>query len=187
MDDEIRAIDDQITELKKKLSEARRRRPAEPVKDYEFKTVDGAAQLSSFFGEKSDLLVVHNMGAGCPYCTLWADGLNSLVPHIENRTSFIVVSPDAPEAQAKFAAGRGWKFRMANDASVEFTRDMGFLLNDSDYWPGVSAFRRGEDGSITRTGSAFFGPGDDFCAVWPLFDLLADGHSGWEPKYRYGE
>ena len=28
-------------------------------------------------------------------------------------------------------------------------------------------------------------PHDDFCALWHLFDLLADGSAGWKPKYSY--
>ena len=27
--------------------------------------------------------------------------------------------------------------------------------------------------------------GDDFCAVWHMFDLLKDGWAGWEPQYSY--
>jgi len=65
-----------------------------------------------------------------------------------------------------------------------FTQDMGFHGEDG-YWPGVSAFRRDEDGRMHRVAKSFFGPGDDFCAVWPLFDLLEGGVGDWEPKYRY--
>jgi hypothetical protein len=39
-----------------------------------------------------------------------------------------------------------------------------------------------DDGRIVRTGRAAFGPGDDYCAVWPLFDLLEGGVGKWEPK-----
>jgi hypothetical protein len=42
-------------------------------------------------------------------------------------------------------------------------------------WPGVSALRKTEGGAIERTGRTRFGPGDDFCALWPLFDLLEGG------------
>jgi predicted dithiol-disulfide oxidoreductase (DUF899 family) len=187
MDDEIEGIEEQIRGLKKQLSEARRRRPAEPMRDYRLQTGDGEVALAELFGAKDDLIVIHNMGAGCRYCTLWADGLNSLLPHVESRSAFVVVSPDNPDAQAKFASGRGWKFRMASDADGAFTRETGYLTPDGYHNPGVSAFHRGADGQITRTGTTFFGPGDDFCAVWPLFDLLAGGDGGWEPQYRYAQ
>jgi predicted dithiol-disulfide oxidoreductase (DUF899 family) len=49
----------------------------------------------------------------------------------------------------------------------------------------VSAFHRNDDGTVVRTGKAIFGPGDDFCALWHLLDLLPGGPKGWEPKYKY--
>jgi hypothetical protein len=54
-----------------------------------------------------------------------------------------------------------------------------------DYWPGISAFHREPDGTIVRTGKDFFGPGDDYCPPWRMFDLLHGGSGNWEPKYRY--
>ena len=133
MDDEIRATE-------KQLNDARRRREAEPVRDYQFRTGDGSAALSDLFGPKDDLLIIHNMGAGCAYCSLWADGLNGLQPLIENRASFVVVSPDAPAAQAKFAAGREWKFRMVFEDGTGFTNDMGFLTEGGGHYPGSTAW-----------------------------------------------
>lgn len=35
---------------------------------------------------------------------------------------------------------------------------------------------------VSDPGRAAFGPGDDFCAVWPLFDLLEGGVDGWAPR-----
>ncbi len=189
IDDEIDQLSGQIGELKAKLSEARRRRPAEPVNDYDLMNQDGSTvKLSELFGDKNDLLVVHNMGRGCVYCTMWADGFNSMTPHLENRAAFVVVSPDEPAVQSAFAKSRGWTFRMASGAQSDFIKDMGFLWsdsNDSGYQPGISAFHRNDDGSIVRTGKDEFGPGDDYCPGWRMFDLLAGGAGEWEPKYRY--
>ena len=140
--------------------------------------------LSELFGESDDLIVVHNMGKSCPYCTLWADGLNGVRDHLANRASFVVASPDEPKVQAEFASGRGWKFPMVSSAGTSFFNDMGFEI-DGKAQPGVSAFHREDDGSIVRTGKAIFGPGDDFCAVWHLFDLLRGGPGEWEPRYEY--
>ena len=181
MNEEIQQLEKAIYELKTKLSEARAGAVPQPVEDYALVGAAGEIRLSELFGDKSNLLTVHNMGRGCPYCTLWADGLNGLLKHIEERTAFVVVSPNTPEIQAEFAVSRGWKFRMASDASGDFTRAMGFLP-DGKYWPGVSAFHKSDDGSITRTNFTFFGPGDDFCSVWPLFELLPVGAKGWEPS-----
>jgi len=185
IEEEIEGLVRAVFQAKEKLTEARRKLPPEPVTDYALHTSDGAAvRLSDLFGDKNDLIVIHNMGRSCPYCTLWADGFNGVAQHLANRAAFVVVSPDEPEVQAKFATDRGWKFRMASARGTTFIQDMGYLRGD-DYWPGISTFRKASDGSITRVAKDYLGPGDDYCSVWHLFDLLPNGADGWEPKYRY--
>lgn len=183
--EEIQRLTREIMQLKEKLKDAQSNFPHEEVRDYTFKTPEGEVKLSELFGDRPDLLVIHNMGKGCVYCTLWADGINGLVKPIEDRAALVVISPNPPAVQSDFAASRGWKFRMASSEGDSFTGDMGFWNESDGYWPGVSAFKKTEDGKIYRTGYAVFGPNDDFCAVWPMFDLLADGVNNWEPKYDY--
>ena len=36
-----------------------------------------------------------------------------------------------------------------------------------------------------RVASDFLGPGDAYCSVWHLFDLLRDGVGDWEAKFDY--
>jgi hypothetical protein len=62
---------------------------------------------------------------------------------------------------------------------------MGYRTDDGVVLPGASAFRKQGDGAIERTGIAEFGLGDDFCAVWPLFDLLEGGAGAWRPRFEY--
>jgi predicted dithiol-disulfide oxidoreductase (DUF899 family) len=183
---EIEALGSQVAGLKEKLLEARRKLPREEVRDYEFQNWNGGiTRLSELFGGRTDLIVVHNMGKGCVYCTLWADGLNGFVKPLEDRAAFVVVSPNPPDVQKPFAASRGWKFKMVSSEGDTFTQDMGFFNDAEGYWPGFSTFTKDPDGKIYRIGKAIFGPGDEFCAVWPMFDLLADGVNDWEPKYDY--
>ena len=72
---------------------------------------------------------------------------------------------------------------MVSDESKEFTTAMGYWSEADGSWPAVSAFVL-EDGKIYRTGKAVFGPGDDFCPIWPMMDLFG-GAKGWEPKDTY--
>ncbi|MCW3055859.1 MAG: hypothetical protein JWN14_5029 [Chthonomonadales bacterium] len=186
MTKELQEIEQEIIRLKEKRTEIRKREPREAIQNYTLQGPgDAVVTLSELFGERSDLLVIHNMGKGCPYCTLWADGLNGLLPHLEDRTAVVLVSPNAPQVQAEFAAGRGWGFRMISAQNSPFTKDMGFAMEDGGSGPGASAFHKNADGSIERTGSTWFGPGDDYCSTWPLFEMLADGIHDWEPKYQY--
>jgi predicted dithiol-disulfide oxidoreductase (DUF899 family) len=166
----------QIAELRNRMRELQRSVEPEKVADYEFSTAEGKVRLSELFGEKQYLFVIHNMGAGCRYCTLWADGFNGILPHIENRAGFVVTSPDEPAAQQKFKTGRGWRFRMVSHRDTNFAEDMGYRSKDG-WLPGVSVFLK-QGGIICRVSDNRFGPGDDFCAIWHFFDLLPEGAGG---------
>jgi predicted dithiol-disulfide oxidoreductase (DUF899 family) len=183
---DIEQLEMELLALKTKIAEAKRSLPRRTISDYAFKTHAGdEVVLSDLFGDKSDLILVHNMGTGCPYCTLWADGFIGVLKHLENRAAFVVVSPDAPQVQRKFHEGRGWNFRMLSAEGTTFNKDMGFEDGDGGPLPGVTTFHKRPDGQVERIASAPFGPGDDFCIVWPFLDLLATGQDGWEPKYKY--
>ncbi|RYG45472.1 helix-turn-helix domain-containing protein [bacterium] len=184
IDREIEALQKEVDAAKQRLSEARRHRPKETVIDYVFLNAEGTeVRLSELFGEKDDLIVIHNMGTGCSSCTMWADGFSGLAPHLSDRAAFVVCSPDKPEVQKRFAQKRNWSFRMVSAHDSPFFKDMGFWGKGP--WPGVSTFRRQADGSIVRIARAEFDAGDDYCPVWPLFDLLQDGVNGWDPKFSY--
>ena len=182
MDATVVALSKQVYELKQKLAEARKNAAPEPVMNYTFVGDAGDVKLSEMFGDKTELLLVHNMGKSCNYCTLWADGLVAMYPHLSRRCAFVLVSPDEPSVRQAHVAERGWNYPTYTDSEKTFTKDMGFLDDDGNVQPGVSAFHKNEDGSIVRTGFDQFGPGDDYCSVWPLFDLLAGGVNGWEPQ-----
>jgi predicted dithiol-disulfide oxidoreductase (DUF899 family) len=183
----VRDIMSQIEALHLRLAEARREgdRPRE-IQEYEFRRADGSkVLLSELFGGKQDLLIVHNMGKRCSSCTMWADGFNGVRQHLEDRAAFVVASADDPGTMRQFAASRGWTFAMVSAAGTSFNADMGFEPQAGSVWPGVTSFHRGHEGAIQRISSAQFGPGDTFCPVWPLMDLLKDGPAGWEPRFQY--
>ena len=172
-----------IAALRQKIRSVQQTCEPELVTDYELGGQDGPTKLSELFGAHETLFVVLNMGRSCPYCTLWADGLNGVVDHLRSRAAFVVSSPDAPEVQREFAESRGWKFSMVSHATTSFAEDMGYR-QEGRWLPGISVFRRTSDG-ILRLADTEFGPGDDFCAVWHLFDLIPEGADGWQPKYQY--
>jgi predicted dithiol-disulfide oxidoreductase (DUF899 family) len=122
----IQALEIEIAEKKQKLAELRRRQPRVPLPAYSF----GLGEtLDDLFEGRDDLLIVHNMGKNCTYCTLWADGFVGLHRHILNRCAFAVVSPNDPETQSAFAESRNWPFRMVSDRELRFTKDMGMYVD----------------------------------------------------------
>jgi predicted dithiol-disulfide oxidoreductase (DUF899 family) len=173
----------EILKLRQELKTEQQKGEAEEVKDYVFLTGDGPVKLSELFGDKDTLFIIHNMGPECPYCTLWADGFNGVLPHLEDRAAFVVSTPDTPENQRKFAESRGWNFRLVSYEGTEFPTDMGYM-SEMGYEPGVSVFKL-KDGKPVRVSDTSFGPGDDFCFVWHLLDLIPEGPAGWQPRYSY--
>src|SRR5271166_2568998 len=184
--DKLAGYRHQIAELRKKMREAQFSVEPEEVKDYEFTTPEGTVRLSRLFGDKEYLFLIHNMGSSCPSCTLWADGFNGIYDHLASRAAFVVSSPDAPAAQKSFAAGRGWRFPMVSHSGTTFAADMGYRSAEGGWLPGVSVFQR-EGNRILRVADSGFAPGDDFCSLWHIYDLLPGGAGDWQPRYRYGE
>lgn len=185
--EELAVAERALLEEKRRIAAERRALGGEDVEDHVLVAADGSPlRLSEAFGDRSDLLLIHNMGRRCAWCTLWADGFQGLLPHLSDRSALLLVSPDPPDVMREFAASRGWTFPLASHAGTDFSRRLGYEDDEGRSLPGASGLLL-TDGEITRTARAFFGPGDDFCSVWHLLDLLADGDGGWSPRFEYAE
>ncbi|MBI3558208.1 MAG: DUF899 family protein [Deltaproteobacteria bacterium] len=185
MDKKILKLERAIANQKKKLARLRAK-TAEEFADYDLVSRGGrTVKLSQLFGKKKELILVHNMGTGCPYCTMWADGFNGLLPHLEDRAAFAVESPDRPATQKEFAARRKWNFTMVSSQGTGFRKKSGFQTREGSPMPGVSVFVKKAGGRIFRVSSSYFGPGDNYCPTWDLFDLLPGGPGGWTAKFKY--
>jgi predicted dithiol-disulfide oxidoreductase (DUF899 family) len=168
----------QIAAIREKMRETIASVAPQEVENYELTNSEGAVRLSELFGDHEDLILIHNMGVSCSYCTLWADGYNGIHQHVVTRAGFAVSSPDRPNVQKKFAESRGWKFPMVSHAGSSFAADMGYVSAKGGWMPGVSVFRREGEG-IVRASDTGFSPGDDFCTLWHFFDLLPGGVGEW--------
>ena len=90
--EQIQQIEQQIGELTLQLSELRKASPAIAVPNYTFETNAGETTLLDLFGPHEKLFAIHNMGQGCRYCTLWADGFNGLLSHLESAMGVVLLS-----------------------------------------------------------------------------------------------
>jgi predicted dithiol-disulfide oxidoreductase (DUF899 family) len=190
IEEKLRRLEDEITTRRKEMIALKKELAGESVDDYELTRSTGEpVRLSELFDGRDELIVIHNMGRHCPYCTLWADGFSGLVDHLRDRAALVLVSPNKPEVQQAFAEERGWTFPMASSQDSTFTRDLGFEGDNEEgktyYTPGVSTFTRDDDGTLRRVAFDTFGPGDLYNPVWHLFDLLAGGVDGWQPQFSY--
>ncbi len=159
----------------------------ETLPDYELAGWNGPVRLSDLFGDKPNLLLIHNMGRSCSSCTMWADGFNGVYDHLASKAAFVVSSPDSVDVQKAFAAGRGWRFPMVSHQGSSFAKDLGYWQEGDGHggwWPGVSALRK-EGGVIRRLSDTDLGPLDDFCVYYHLMEMFPGGDPEFVPKYSY--
>ncbi len=157
------------------------------VTDYVFSGWEGPVRLSELFGDKENLILIHNMGRSCSSCTMWADGFNGVYDHLASRAAFAVSSPDTIDVQKAFAASRGWRFPMVSHAGTGFAEEMGYRRPGAEQggWrPGVSAFRKA-GGRMLRLSDTELGPMDDFCVYYHLMEMIPGGDPGFTPKFSY--
>jgi predicted dithiol-disulfide oxidoreductase (DUF899 family) len=174
----------EIAAIREKMRKEQAAVEPQDVKDYAFQTVEGEVRLSQLFGDKNDLIVIHNMGTTCPACTMWADGFNGVYQHLASRAAFVLTTPDAPKVQRQFAGDRGWRFPIVSHKGTTFSADMGFSPAEGKFWPGVSVFQK-RNGKIVRVSDQELGPHDDFCSVCHFFDMIPEGVADFRPKFRY--
>ncbi len=184
----INELSSEIQEKQKEIVELCRMQEAEPVEDYELKDKEGrSVRLTELFGDSDELLLIHNMGMECKYCTMWADGFRGFAEIISDRMPWLLTSPNSPETLKNFSESRNWNFKVLSFEGTSFAKDLGYQT-DTDgkamYHPGVSALIKKEE-KIYRTGNDSFGPGDLYNPAWHFFDLFPKGANGWQPKYIY--
>jgi predicted dithiol-disulfide oxidoreductase (DUF899 family) len=187
-DKEIGKLQQEIEKIQKSISDLRKNRALELFEDYTLYHRDATPVLfSSLFKDQEELLVIHNMGKSCSYCTMWADTLNSATTIINDRVPMVLVSPNEPAVLNEFASSRDWKFLCVSAHGTKFIGDSGYSYEKECkiyYNPGVSAFVK-KEGKLYRSNKDYFGPGDVYCSPWHFFDLLSKKDNGWTPKFEY--
>ncbi|SEA48201.1 DUF899 family protein [Microbulbifer marinus] len=181
--DAIQQTEKQIFALMQKLNELRKQHRGDAVQNYTFASLAGEVTLLDLFAGRERLLLIHNMGQGCRYCTLWADGFNGFVPHLESAMSVVLVSKDAPDVQRQFANSRGWRLRLASHGGGDYIREQSVLPGEGNM-PGAVVYERDGD-TIYRKNSCIFGPGDIYCSMWSLLGLAGLGEGDWTPQFSY--
>ncbi|MBV9277727.1 MAG: DUF899 family protein [Candidatus Eremiobacteraeota bacterium] len=177
------------------VAEQRRTLPHGPsIEDYEFVDVaDGKTiKLSELFG-KTDSLLVYNLmfapadDAPCPMCTLWVDGYNGVMRHVNDATTMAVASR-APAAKLRaLRDSRGWTNLRLLSSPKEYSRAIGSENEDGSQNPVMTVYRRDRNGlSLWYRSCAEF-PDESYrgidllSPVWNLLDLLPEGRGDWFP------
>lgn len=182
------------------LAAARRALPQlEVTQEYLFSTEHGDASLADLFAEHSQLIVQHFMfgrdwDAGCPSCSFWADGYDPMLVHLGQRdTSFVAVSVAPITKLLAYRKRMGWSFPWVSSGNNSFSVDYGVSASAEDLergsmrynyretaiqggeLPGISVFRRDEDGRVYYCYSSYGRGLDSTNAAYAYLDLLPKG------------
>jgi len=133
--------------LTRQSDEVARRRQALPWvridKDYRFETEEGSASLADLFRGRSQLLVYHFMfgpdwSAGCPSCSMIADGFNGFTVHLANHDVMLWAVSRAPLARlGAYKRRMGWSFPWASSAGGDFNFDFNVSFTEEQQQQGA--------------------------------------------------
>lgn len=180
---EIQNLEQEIYTLVQRLELLRKESQLQPIKNYQFESIQGSISLLDLFAEKQQLFAIHNMGQGCRYCTLWADGLNGFLPHLESQFAVALLSKDSPHDQRNFANSRQWRFTMASHGGGDYIQEQSVIPGNNNM-PGIVCYERKGD-KIFRKNVSVFGPRDQFCSIWHILSLAGVQPEDWTPQYNY--
>jgi predicted dithiol-disulfide oxidoreductase (DUF899 family) len=106
-------------------------------KTYRFETEEGSASLADLFQERSQLLVYHFMfgpdyKAGCPSCSMIADGFNGFGTHLANHDVMLWAVSRAPLAKLQgYRQRMGWTFPWASSHGGDFNFDFNVSITEA--------------------------------------------------------
>jgi predicted dithiol-disulfide oxidoreductase (DUF899 family) len=149
----------ELTRLSDEVARRRQELPWVRVdKTYRFDTDEGSASLKDLFRGRSQLLVYHFMfgpdyAAGCPSCSMIADGFNGFVVHLANHDVTLSAVSRAPLQKLQAYKRRmGWTFPWASSFGDDFNFDFNVSITEEQQRAGGVEYnyRRG-DHPVTAT------------------------------------
>jgi predicted dithiol-disulfide oxidoreductase (DUF899 family) len=148
-------------DLTRRSDELARRRQELPwvkvSKAYGFETDGGSASLADLFQGRSQLLVYHFMfgpdyKAGCPSCSMIADGFNGFAVHLANHDVALWAVSRAPLAKLQAYKKRmGWTFPWASSHGGDFNFDFNVSITEEQQRDGGTEYNYRSAGPAPTT------------------------------------
>jgi predicted dithiol-disulfide oxidoreductase (DUF899 family) len=147
---ELLTAEKELTRRGDELAQRRRELPWVRIDTaYQFQTDEGSATLADLFRGRSQLLVYHFMfgpdyTAGCPSCSMIADGFNGFAVHLANHDVMLwaVSRAPLPKLQA-YKQRMGWTFPWASSFGSDFNADFNVWFTEEQQRAGLEYnFRR---------------------------------------------
>jgi predicted dithiol-disulfide oxidoreductase (DUF899 family) len=161
-------------ELTRRSDELARQRSALPwvraEKQYRFDTDEGIVALPGLFQGRSQLLVYHFMfgpdyKAGCPSCSMIADGFNGFAVHLANHDVTLMAVSRAPLAKLQAYKKRmGWTFPWASSQGGDFNFDFNVSITEEQQRNGGSEYNY-RSGGHAMTAASLPEPVHQFAAM----------------------
>jgi predicted dithiol-disulfide oxidoreductase (DUF899 family) len=205
---ELLADEKAFQKARDELAAKRRALPWRKVSaDYVFDGESGAISLTNLFGDGSQLLIYHFMfhsewDEGCKSCSFWADSYNGVVEHLKARDTALVAVSSAPlDKLLAYRDQLGWSFPWVSSAGNSFNQDFNVTFTREEIdsgkavynyretqhigeeMPGLSAFRKDDDGAIYHTYSTYSRGLDPFNTAYQLLDLTSKGRDEDELEF----
>ncbi len=195
------AEEKELTRRRDELSRRRRELPwTEITEDYVFTGLGGERRsLADLFDGRPQLIVQHFMFGpgweeGCPSCSFWADGLDGTQAHLAHRNTSVVLVSRAPiEELEAYRQRMGWSLPWWSSEGTTFNEDLGVSFTPEqvedgtaaynygtqtfggEEAPGVSVFRRDDEGRVFLTYQTFSRGLDMLNATYHYLDLTSMG------------
>ena len=195
----LRAAELSLMKAREDVARLRRELPPGPeVPDYEFGSVDGPVRLSELFTSGDRPLVLYHFMYGkqqanpCPMCSMWTDGWNATIHHLDQRVDLAMVSAAPIDDTLALASDRGWEnLRWLSAAENSFKADIGGESPDGHQMPFLSVYQLA-DGvpQLTYSGGAHIEDDqwrglDLLSPIWHFLDLTRPGRGDWMPSLAY--
>lgn len=187
------AKEKEFTRLVDAHNRERRELPWELVsKPYAFDTTAGRKTLADLFDGRSQLIIYHFMftpddKAGCPHCSLRADGFDGIGAHLNARDVTMAVVSSAPLAKlTEYKKRMGWRFNWVSSAPSDFNRDyfVSFTPEERAAKKAYYNYALMDPGPPEREGhSVFFRDTDG--AVYHTYSCYARGNDKLNIHYHY--
>ena len=170
-----------------------------------FEGPDGTETLADLFAGRSQLIVYHFMfhpddKAGCPHCSLRADGFAGIGVHLNHRDVTMVVVSRAPYGKlAEYRKRMGWGFKWVSSGGSDFNFDYqasftpeemaakralyNFAIRDpkAREREGHSIFYKDPSGTVFHTYSCYDRGNDKLNLHYHYLDLVPKGRDEGRP------
>ena len=158
---ELLKAEKELTRKGDELAERRQNLPWVRIeKTYRFESDDGALTLPDLFKGRSQLLVYHFMfgpdyTAGCPSCSMIADGFNSVAVHLAQHDVMLWAVSRAPIAKlAAYKRRMGWTFPWASSFGGDFNADFSVGFTEEEQFDKGIDYNYRREAKRERTANA---------------------------------